>query len=608
MPFPNFHSARLIDPQRFERFATQKDQGGDGVDFILGIRADDGSEIQAIRFDRTKFTVAEAKKWLVDHDFKAILFEEATGEDEMQETGKDLGAFVKAEAGRRGLTFAEVARRGGDSPSAVAMVARGEVQKPNDNCVRKLAKGLGVSFERLRALRDRGMQEAEHEDDEIEAPKLENEILNLRDKDFPKGRCGLCRYFVEPNVCKILEGPVAAELVCDGFQGIEEGFPPYEVRDEDWLDFVNGMVKEQPYQHIVVAGHLTQAGPIVIIKDTIKPKPHIFSLSKKFHIGHTSTEHHWTQEDVDGFIRDGGGMAEAIFEGIRPAFGSPGGKKLLAQTIVGLIPEHSKYVEPFAGAGAVFFAKDPSKVEVLNDKDSEIAEAFQFLKASTEADRKKLRSMPMDRDEKTFERVKASSNGSTVERFHRFLYTNAFSMGNSRDYYADGVAKTISHKIDRMDRLAERLAHVKISSKDFRQTIAEHDGPSTFFYLEPPYPTKQSGVMKTGLTNQDILGSVRNLKGRFILSLPDDDETQKLFSGFRQMTVDVRRTLEMENPHIATELLIANFPMRQSDRIAASVDTIIIGLIEEIRPFLASLPDGGKVYHAERERLLKMSP
>ena len=227
------------------------------------------------------------------------------------------------------------------------------------------------------------MQEQEDEDGPGDAPKLENEILNLREKDFPKGRCGLCRYFVEPNICKILEGPVAAELVCDGFQGIEEGFPPYEVRDEDWLDFVNGMVKEQPYQHIVVAGHLTPEGPIVIIKDTIKPKPHIFSLSKDFHIGHTSTEHHWTQEDVDGFIEAGRDVSEAIFEGIRPAFGSPGGKKLLAQTIVKLIPEHTKYVEPFSGAAAVFFSKDPSVSEILNDKDSEISEAFKFIQGNT---------------------------------------------------------------------------------------------------------------------------------------------------------------------------------------------------------------------------------
>ncbi len=547
MPFPNFHAARIRPEGRFERFATQKNQGGDGVDFILGIRADDGSEIQSIRFDRTKFTVAQARKWLADHDFSPILFEEATGGDGVQEAGHE------DEHG------------------------------------------------------------SEHEDDVDEfdgpsdAPKLENEILNLREKDFPKGRCGLCRYFVEPNVCKILEGPVAVELVCDGFQGIEEGFPPYEVRDEDWLDFVNGMVNEQPYQHIVVAGHLTPEGPIVIIKDTIKPKPHIFSLSKKFHIGHTSTEHHWTQEDVDQFIEAGRDMAESILEGIRPAFGSPGGKKLLAQNIVKLIPEHKVYVEPFSGAAAVFFAKEPSESEVLNDSDSEIAEAFKFIKENTEADRKKLLSLPMERDRKVFERLKASSPGGLLENFHRFLYLNAFSMGNTRDGYADGVAKTIAHKVDRMDRLAERLKGVQITSKDFRDVIAEHDGPDTFFYLDPPYPTQQ-GTLKTNLKTADIVEAVKKIRGKFMLSLPDDLETRRAFRGFEIKKVSVRRTMNMANPHVDGELLIANFWMKPEARLAASVSEMVLDIVGLSWPFLLDLPDRGAAYFTEKERLAKTSP
>ncbi len=281
MPFPNFHSARLIDPQRFERFATQKDQGGDGVDFILGIRADDGSEIQAIRFDRTKFTVAEAKKWLVDHDFKAILFEEATGEDEMQETGKDLGAFVKAEAGRRGLTFAEVARRGGDSPSAVAMVARGEVQKPNDNCVRKLAKGLGVSFERLRALRDRGIQEAGYQaGEDAEAPKSargftvgeEFDELDKRGKKLSQDEsnyvipspdaakaCGACRFYLrnpdgsEIGLCQVVDGPIAWFATSDAYIGAaEEARFVFEHAAEEMAEAVTEMGHESTGTHDIL--------------------------------------------------------------------------------------------------------------------------------------------------------------------------------------------------------------------------------------------------------------------------------------------------------------------------------------------------------------------
>jgi len=40
--------------------------------------------LQAIRFDKTKFTVAQAKKWVKDHDHKCILFEPAKKEETVQ--------------------------------------------------------------------------------------------------------------------------------------------------------------------------------------------------------------------------------------------------------------------------------------------------------------------------------------------------------------------------------------------------------------------------------------------------------------------------------------------------------------------------------------------
>lgn len=78
-PFPNEHAARLKDPGKFIRFRRQNDRGGPGVDFIFGVAKDQKTEIQAIRFDKNKFTVAQAKQWLTDHNFKPISFEPATG-------------------------------------------------------------------------------------------------------------------------------------------------------------------------------------------------------------------------------------------------------------------------------------------------------------------------------------------------------------------------------------------------------------------------------------------------------------------------------------------------------------------------------------------------
>jgi DNA adenine methylase len=49
-----------------------------------------------------------------------------------------------------------------------------------------------------------------------------------------------------------------------------------------------------------------------------------------------------------------------------------GDKQQLAARILDMIPEHWIYREPFCGGAAIFFAKEPSMVEVINDTNGEI--------------------------------------------------------------------------------------------------------------------------------------------------------------------------------------------------------------------------------------------
>jgi DNA adenine methylase len=55
------------------------------------------------------------------------------------------------------------------------------------------------------------------------------------------------------------------------------------------------------------------------------------------------------------------------------------GKQHLASKILGLIPEHRIYCEPFIGGGAVFFAKGPSPVEIINDANGELVNFYEVL-------------------------------------------------------------------------------------------------------------------------------------------------------------------------------------------------------------------------------------
>jgi len=81
-PYPNEHAMRLEKPEKYDEYRRQNDKFGTGIHAIWGIIKGPPRkiELQAVRFDSSKFTFAEAKKWMVDHDYKPILSEPASGE------------------------------------------------------------------------------------------------------------------------------------------------------------------------------------------------------------------------------------------------------------------------------------------------------------------------------------------------------------------------------------------------------------------------------------------------------------------------------------------------------------------------------------------------
>lgn len=80
MPYPNEHSARMHDPGKYVRFRRENDKFGSGIDAIWGITGDGTVELQAVRFDASKFTADEARAWLKEHNMEPISFEAASAE------------------------------------------------------------------------------------------------------------------------------------------------------------------------------------------------------------------------------------------------------------------------------------------------------------------------------------------------------------------------------------------------------------------------------------------------------------------------------------------------------------------------------------------------
>jgi DNA adenine methylase len=68
---------------------------------------------------------------------------------------------------------------------------------------------------------------------------------------------------------------------------------------------------------------------------------------------------------------------------VRPKFRTPisyyGGKQMMSKHILPLIPKHKIYTEAFFGGGAIFFDKEPSEVEVINDLNGEVVNFYKVI-------------------------------------------------------------------------------------------------------------------------------------------------------------------------------------------------------------------------------------
>ncbi len=215
-------------------------------------------------------------------------------------------------------------------------------------------------------------------------------------------------------------------------------------------------------------------------------------------------------------------------------WGSPAGKRHLAKRIVAAIPRHRVYVEPFAGGAQVFWAKEPSEVEVLADRDPDIAFAFRFVKGLTPKKLERLRRKSWVGDAERFRKLYESKPGDDVERFYRFAYLAHFSFNKlRRGTMPDKHVGVEARFIERLEKFAPRLRSVVVRCADYEDVVDEFDAPDTFFFLDPPYPGYEAEVGHDDWDEARFGKALRGLDGKFLVTYGTrSDDADALFKGF----------------------------------------------------------------------------
>jgi site-specific DNA-adenine methylase len=247
-------------------------------------------------------------------------------------------------------------------------------------------------------------------------------------------------------------------------------------------------------------------------------------------------------------------------------WGSPAGKKHLAPRLVKLIPPHKTYVEPFAGSGAVFFAKPPSEKEVLGDADPEIAFAYKVLVRLTDAELAALKKKDWTGRKTLYRAMQQTSPRGKLEKLYRFLYLSHFAYGKLRgksyNPNAEGIA---ARTIDRIEKHRDRLRNVTVRSAHYAEVVKEFDGKDTFFFLDPPYPGHNVEVGEDRFDETEFRKVLDGIQGKFLVTYGTRGELDT--TGFHVRMIRTRRTISamrgVGGPKTLPQLLIANYAITQ---------------------------------------------
>lgn len=222
----------------------------------------------------------------------------------------------------------------------------------------------------------------------------------------------------------------------------------------------------------------------------------------------------------------------------------PGSKNACAEWIISHFPSGYKtmtYLEPFFGSGAVFFAKEPSVIETINDINSDIVNFFKVLRDNPEILAYKIANTPWSREEYDLSQIPTSD---IIEKARRFIIKYWFSIGAREEGFRVNIKKNCGNFgsfhtqlpnelfiiADRLKCRSNRI--VQIENKDVFALIQKYNHKNCLIYLDPPY------LMETRKNRRIYDYEFSNEQHIRLLQLIQESKSYIIISGYENALYD----------------------------------------------------------------------
>jgi len=246
-----------------------------------------------------------------------------------------------------------------------------------------------------------------------------------------------------------------------------------------------------------------------------------------------------------------------------PVFCRVGSKTAIKKTVTDKIPtDYDLYVEPFAGAAVVFYNQDlQNKKSILNDLDKDLMEGYKAIK----------KGITLDPNTFTF-----SNNAKIQEDFYKKKHSNhndkfiaevirtcgTFSAKGQGKIYGPITQSRFRGKIKNALKQKDFFKNTRLFNTDYKNIIKKFDSNKTFFYLDPPYEKSKTLYKNDSIDLNEMSNLLKNIKGRFLLSINDSPNVRNIFKDFKITSLEVRgvgNEGKAIGGTIRKELLIKNY-------------------------------------------------
>jgi len=249
-----------------------------------------------------------------------------------------------------------------------------------------------------------------------------------------------------------------------------------------------------------------------------------------------------------------------------------GNKKKIAKEIQKHFPKHRLYIEPFFGAGGMFFNKPKAKYNMLNDLDSDVFNLFNVVMNQKEELEKAFYMMPIHSD--LLEYWKKNKETEPIRKALRFLFLSNMTTNTTGDLRRNGFSKDKSVCLNSISNISEYLhkTNARFWNEDFRVFIDRvmlrgYERPlqdnDTFIYCDPPYLGTANNYV-SGFTKNDSLDLFDCLVNKKVNFAMSEFDHPFILEQAKQRNLNVIVIGERQNlKNRRTEILVTNYSNSQ---------------------------------------------